>query len=283
MEKKILVTGANGYLGRHIVRDLLDEGCKVIAADIKFDNVDERAIRSDVSIFSGDKDIFSEIGSPDVCIHAAWRDGFKHNATSHMLDLSKHYEFIRNMVDGGLKQIVVMGSMHEVGYWEGEITADTPCNPTSLYGISKNALREATLELKKEYPELIVQWLRGFYIVGDDAMNHSIFTKIMEAEKEGKEEFPFTSGKNKYDFIDVNEMSLDITHVAMQKKVQGIINVCTGTAISLGEKVESFLKNNHYSIKLAYGRYPDREYDSPAIWGDASKINQVRSMFAKEK
>ena len=277
--KKILVTGANGYIGRHIVKILLDEGCEVIALDVNYANVDKRAVCSEESLFSGDREIFDKLGKPDVCIHAAWRDGFQHNAPSHMLDLSKHYEFLKNMVEGGLKQLIVMGTMHEVGYWEGEIDEATPCNPTSLYGISKNALREATLQLKATHPELIVKWLRGFYILGDDQMNHSIFTKIMEAEKEGKTEFPFTSGKNKYDFIDVNEMSQDIAHIAQQDNVQGVINICTGNPISLGEKVESFIKEKGYNIKLAYGKFPDREYDSPAIWGNPNKVNKVRTMF----
>jgi dTDP-6-deoxy-L-talose 4-dehydrogenase (NAD+) len=283
MKIKVLVTGANGYIGRHIVKELLDEGCDVIAADVRYDNVDERASRTDVSIFSDNENIFHEIGEPDVCIHAAWRDGFQHNAPSHMLDLSSHYRFIRNMVKGGLKQIIVMGSMHEVGYWEGEINDDTPTNPMSLYGIAKDSLRKSVFLLKNEYPELIVQWVRGYYIMGDDQMNHSIFTKLMDADQEGKTEFPFTSGKNKYDFIDVNEMSRDIAHIAMQKEVDGIINVCTGTAVSLGDKVEEFIQRKGLKIKLAYGRYPDRKYDSPAVWGNPDKINQIRRMFKESK
>lgn len=283
MKIKVLVTGANGYIGRHIVKELLNEGCDVIAADVRYDNVDGRAVRTDVSIFSDNSNIFHEIGEPDVCIHAAWRDGFQHNAPSHMLDLSGHYRFIRNMAAGGLKQIIVMGSMHEVGYWEGEINEDTPTNPSTLYGIAKDTLRKSVFLLKNEYPELMVQWVRGYYIMGDDQMNHSIFTKILEADKEGKPEFPFTSGKNKYDFIDVNEMSHDIAHIAMQKKVDGIINVCTGKAVSLGEQVEKFIKDKHLSIKLAYGRYPDRKYDSPAIWGNPDKINEIRRMFEEKQ
>ena len=105
--KKILVTGANGYIGRHIVKILLDEGCEVIALDVNYANVDKRAVCSEESLFSGDREIFDKLGKPDVCIHAAWRDGFQHNAPSHMLDLSKHYEFLKNMVEGGLKQLIV--------------------------------------------------------------------------------------------------------------------------------------------------------------------------------
>jgi dTDP-6-deoxy-L-talose 4-dehydrogenase (NAD+) len=47
------------------------------------------------------------------------------------------------MVKGGLRQIIVMGTMHEVGYWEGEINDKTPTHPTSLYGVAKDALRKS--------------------------------------------------------------------------------------------------------------------------------------------
>ena len=39
--------------------------------------------------------------------------------------------------------------------------------------------------------------------------------------------------------------------------------------------MESFLKENNYKIKLKYGAFPDREYDSPAIWGDSTKIEMI--------
>ena len=92
-----------------------------------------------------------------------------------------------------------MGSMHEIGYWEGAIDENTPCNPLSQYGIAKNALRKS-LELYCESHNCKFQWLRGFYIFGDDSFGNSIFCKIRQAVDEGKETFPFTTGKNKYDF-----------------------------------------------------------------------------------
>ena len=46
--KTILVTGAAGYIGRHVVKNALDRGCKVIASDFSFKGVDERAEFCDV-------------------------------------------------------------------------------------------------------------------------------------------------------------------------------------------------------------------------------------------
>lgn len=91
--KTILVTGAAGYIGRHVVKNALDRGYRVIASDFAFKGLDERAEFCDVPIFSGDRDIFRQLGSPDVCIHLAWRDGFRHNSSAHMKDLSSHVVF----------------------------------------------------------------------------------------------------------------------------------------------------------------------------------------------
>lgn len=178
------------------------------------------------------------------------------------------------MMRSGVRQVAVMGTMHEVGYWEGPVTEDTPCRPMSMYGIAKNALREAFLLRAKEL-DVTAQWLRAFYIRGDDAHSQSIFGKLYRAAKEGKKTFPFTSGQNKYDFIKVDELASQLCACLCQDKVTGVINCCTGKPVSLGEEVESFIEEKGLDISLEYGAFPDRPYDSPAIWGDSSKINNV--------
>ena len=274
VKKRVLVTGAGGYIGRHVVQALCDRGAEVLAVDFHTEGIDERATLLNTAIFSGDEEIFQQLGRPDACLHMAWRDGFVHNSDAHMTDLSKHYTFIRNMIKGGLKQIVVMGTMHEVGYWEGAIDEHTPCNPISMYGIAKDALRRST-NLLAEAENVCWQWLRAYYIYGDDERNHSIFTIICAAAKAGQKTFPFNTGKNKYDFITVDELARQISACVMQREVAGIINCCSGEPISLADKVESFIKEHGFDIKLDYGAFPDRAYDSPAVWGDAEKIQKI--------
>lgn len=274
MSKKFLVTGAGGYIGRYVVKNLLDMGNEVIASDLHYDGVDERAVRSDTNLFSGDADIYNQYGKPDVCIHLAWRNGFVHNHDSHILDIPNHYLFLKHMMEGGLKHVVVMGSMHEIGYWEGPIKEDTPANPSSNYGIAKNALRQMVTLLAAQN-NVCLQWLRGYYILGDDLKNSSIFTKITELEQEGKPTFPFNSGKNKYDFITVEELAKQIATVASQEEINGVVNCCTGNPVSLADKVEEFIEEHHFKIKPEYGAFPDRPYDSPGVWGDPEKINQI--------
>ena len=272
--KKILVTGAGGYIGRHVVKALLDKGAEVIAVDLYTEGIDQRAKILNTDIFSGEETLYQKLCEPEVCLHMAWKDGFVHNSNAHMEMLSAHYRFIRHRIEHGTKHIAVMGTMHEVGYYEGAIDENTPCNPRSMYGIAKDALRRSTFALL-EGTDVVLQWLRAYYIFGDDKKNHSIFAKLIQAEEEGKEFFPFTSGKNKYDFITVDELANQIATCVMQTEVTGVINCCSGNPISLAEQVEDFIKKNNFKIKLQYGAFPDRVYDSPAVWGNEEKINKI--------
>lgn len=271
---KVLVTGANGYIGNHVVEELLNNSHHVIAIDLRNNNIDNRVEYIDCDIFSGEEDLYHKLEQPDICIHLAWQDGFVHNSDKHIKNLYKHFKFIKNLINNGINRVVVMGTMHEVGYYEGCVDENTPCNPISMYGIAKNALRQMLFTEFGEGTDKI-QWLRAYYIIGDDARNNSIFSKIRIAESKGQEYFPFTTGENKYDFINIEELSKQIVACASQNKVNGIINCCSGEPIALKDKVEGFISDNGFKIKLQYGVFPDRKYDSPAIWGDCSKINSI--------
>jgi len=271
---KVLVTGAAGYMGRHVVKELLNHGHNVFAADLNHKEISGDAKIIDVDIFSGEKSIYKLVGEPELCIHLAWQDGFIHNSPKHMENVSKHFTFLKNMINGGCKNIAVMGTMHEIGFYEGEVDDTTPCNPLSLYGVAKNALRQSLI-LTTQNTDANLYWLRAYYILGDDRRNCSIFTKLLQAAEDGKEKFPFTTGTNRYDFINIVELAQQIVAASTQTEITGIINVCSGKPVALKDKVEAFIKENNLNIQLEYGAFPERPYDSKIIYGNNDKIMEI--------
>lgn len=274
MATRILVTGAGGYIGRPVTARLLDLGFDVFASDRVPEHLDPRSTHMLEDILDGDPDIFNKLGSPDTLIHLAWQDGFVHNSPSHMQRLSDHVRFLRAMIAGGCQHIAVMGSMHEVGYHVGAIDENTPCNPLSQYGVAKNALRQSLL-LDAAQGDFDLLWLRAYYIVSNDERGSSIFAKLLQAAARGDATFPFTSGTSQYDFIDLHDLAIQIVACATQTEVTGVINTCSGKPVSLGARVEQFIADNHLDIKLEYGVFPDRPYDSPLVYGDTTKIQAI--------
>lgn len=272
---KVLVTGANGYLGQGICKELIKKGITVIATDFSDEHIEKECIIKCANIFEID-DPYEYFDKPDILIHLAWRNGFVHNSITHIEDLPMHYNFLKKFVNAGISKMAVLGSMHEIGFYEGSIDEFTPANPQSLYGISKNSLRQL-MELECNKTNTILYWLRGFYIVGNTKSGCSIFSKITQAEMEGKSKFPFTMGLNQFDFIDYNTFCEMVVAVVRQNDITGIVNICSGRPEKLADRVERFIKENNYKIQLDYGKFPDRPYDSKAVWGNSNKIDKIMS------
>lgn len=284
MSRIVVITGAGGYVGRHVTRAVAELGYEAVAVvrHRRDDGLEAvaRVITADVLDPSFDISVVAPVDNIAAVIHLAWQDGFVHNAPSHLERLSDHYRFLTGLVEAGVTRIAALGSMHEIGYWEGAVTADTPTAPLTLYGIAKDALRRsATLTIGDRAQ---FAWLRAYYILGDDRRNRSIFAKLLEAADRGDTVFPFTTGRTLYDFIDVAELGRQIAVAATADGVTGIVNVSSGEPESLASRVERFIAENGLDITLQYGAFPDRPYDSPGIWGDAATIRELmaRSPFA---
>ncbi|MDY0830353.1 NAD-dependent epimerase/dehydratase family protein [Microbacterium sp. BG28] len=287
MGQALVVTGAGGYVGRHVVSAAADLGYRVIALvrEAREGEIDPRAEISEADVLDPSFDLTDIVPVDEVgaVAHLAWQDGFVHNASSHMDNLSAHYRFLTTLADRGVRRVAALGTMHEVGYWEGAITSDVPTNPITLYGIAKDALRRSTMLSIGDRVEYV--WLRAYYILGDDRRNRSIFAKLLDAADRGQTSFPFTTGKSLYDFIDVAELGRQIAVAATTPGVTGVLNTASGVPESLADRVERFIVENSLPISLEYGAFPDRPYDSPGIWADAAAIRALMaaSPFAKEK
>lgn len=272
---KFLVTGSNGYIGRHVTQSLLRRGHQVVVAVRNNKDVPSECEVFDGNILDSTPDVYRDAGYPDVLIHLAWEDGFVHQSEKHLSNVQQHVRFIDNMLAGGLKQVVTAGTAHEIGFHLGPVDEETPTRPMHPYGIAKNYLREAQGWLCQKYGA-VNQWVRCYYIWGDDQNNNSLFTKILLAEENGSHEFPLNSGELLYDFVRVEDLAEMISDVGSQTEIQGIINCSSGNPISLKTMVLKFIAHYKLRINPAWGAFPLRPYDSRAIWGDSTKIERIQ-------
>lgn len=277
----ILVTGANGYIGSHIISLLLKRNCqdKIVAVDFEHNHIPAGAIclKYDILKNADNINLYNDLQKPDIVLHLAWQDGFNHNAESHMRDLSLHYLFLKNLIDNGVTQIAVAGSFREYGSCNGRVSEDYPCFADNHYSLAKLTLKKG-IEIYLKNKKICFQWLRFFTPYGDDQLNSSILSKILKWSEEGKDTFPFTDGTEQYDYIHINELSRQVIAVINQKQFDGVINICSGKPTSLKEIVESFIARNALKIKPNYGAFPSRSYDSSIIYGDNSKIKLIMDL-----
>lgn len=278
----IAITGGDGYIGYNLVKFLQNTSNKITVISRKDKSESKTPLLNNISyikldIFEDNNvDIYELLGKPDVLVHLAWEAGFSHNEQSHTYNVIKHVNFIENMLKSGLKHLAISGTMHEIGYYVGEVEEDTPTNPQNLYGIAKNFLRQTFEILCRKY-SATYQWIRIFYIYGDDIHNNSIFSKVLRAAHEKRSCFNLNSGELLYDFIHIDKLVEQISAVIHQDTINGIINCCSGEPVSLKTMVNNFIKDNNLSITIEYGKFPIRPYDSRAIWGSNKKIKLINN------
>jgi len=273
MDEKIrlVITGASGFIGRELLKTLSRvDTHEVLAIGNRFDEtlcLSANIKFHEVDIFSTEaKDLIRKF-NPTSCLHLAWKDGFNHKSEYHLNSIGRHFKFIEFIADlPDFRKISVAGTSHEVGPYHGQVDSSTPDNPVNFYGISKVALRRA-LEIHfsdKKY--ISFQWLRMFYILPNDQSGNSVFAKILKAEENGLKSFPFTSGENLHDFIDIDSLSKIIIEI-IELPLTGIINCGSYRPQKIKDVVNYFVRKNNININVEYGAYPSRIDDSPAIWG----------------
>lgn len=273
---KFIVTGSAGYIGRYVVTTLAEQGHEVFAVlrDSSKVNFTSDVVIIESDLWQLDMEKYASIVHGATLIHLAWQDGFVHTSDAHMGHLSDHFNFVRSCINLGLKKVVGLGTMHELGPQTGLVGEDAVPNPQNQYGIAKNALRLSLSELcERKGVEYL--WLRCYYILGDDSRNHSVFTKMLQLDAAGEKTMPLTLGTTKFDFIDVEELGRKIALVSAIEGSSGVLNIGSGKVMTLRERLEQFHREHNLTIELDFGAFPERQGISEGCWPDLAKISNL--------
>ena len=280
---KVLVTGATGFIGNYVVGELLKYDFDVIASGIeskKEIHPDwlEKVTLIQVDLNEGLEDWFSFFGKPDMLIHLSWQGLPNYEELFHLeRNLPNNYFFLKNMVENGLKKVVVTGTCFEYGMQSGALKEDLGIKPDNPYALAKDCLRKFLVQLQKKV-DFNLKWIRLFYMYGKGQSVNSILSQLEAALERGDKVFNMSGGEQLRDYLPVEKVAKYIVRILLQDKVSGIINCCSGKPISVRRLVENYLIEKNKYIELNLGYYPYTDYEPLAFWGNTEKLKQAISI-----
>lgn len=279
---KTLVTGATGFIGNHVIRELIAKGVEVVATSsdekkasafpwyrdvtyhpLRFENLDPN------------NDYARYFGNPGRIIHLAWEGLPNYKSLFHLEEnLFRHYFFLKNLARNGVQDMTVTGTCFEYGMQEGCLKEDLCTRPANPYGIAKDTLRKFLEQLAVEIP-FDLKWVRLFYLYGSGQHPKSILSQLQRAIDENQPVFNMSEGNQQRDYLPVEKAAEYIVKIAMQKTVKGIINCCSGKPVTIKQLVQDFLNTTGQNIKLNPGYYPYPDYEPMNFWGDNKTLTSI--------
>lgn len=268
---KIAVTGASGFIGKHVLNCLQKENADIVAISRMASNLSDYKGRVQIveaDIYDDSVDFFSVIGQPDVLIHLAWDGLQNYKSLGHFeVELPRQYHFLKRMVNSGLKSVLVTGTCFEYGMQRGCLTEDMPGNPTNPYGFAKDALRKQLTFLQNSIP-FNLTWARLFYLYGEGQATSSLFTQLRNAVSNADTVFNMSGGEQLRDFQSVEQVADSLVRLALLEGNNGIVNVSSGHPTAIKNLVENWLEQYGWDIQLNLGFYPYPDYEPMEFWGD---------------
>lgn len=239
----IFLTGATGFVGRHVLNDLLSKGFNVVAL-CRENNAD--LVKSEkITWIKGSLGSVSEedLKGSDVIIHIAAAGvipGQNDFDEIYKTNFTDFVSLLKKAKNASIKRVVVAGTCSEYGS-ESEKYENVPIeaslNPIDSYGASKAAATIAAKAFAVEYGlELII--LRLFHVYGEGESENRFWPSLKASALSGKD-FHMTSGEQIRDFTPVQFVSKCFLHFAIIEKVKNrkpvILNIGTGKSKSLYE------------------------------------------------
>jgi nucleoside-diphosphate-sugar epimerase len=279
LKRKILLTGATGFVGRQILKFLQDKDVDIILVVRK--GWQKKIInRKNVTSVFLTKDLFGEdvkwwtdaCSEVDVVIHAAWyAEPGRYLLSDKNIDcLQGTINIAKGAVFSDVKKIVGIGTCFEYDLTQGLLSINTPLKPLTPYAASKTATYLA-LEGWLTHKKVDFSWCRLFYLFGEGEDCRRLVPYIKSKLKENKQ-VELTSGNQIRDFMDVSDAGRLITEISLGKDV-GPINICSGIPITVRQFAEDIASAYDRKDLLRFGARSDNFTDPPCVVGVCGGID----------
>lgn len=274
----VAVTGASGFIGRHVLAELCKKQVDVVAVTRDASRLNilppkVRVVEMDIALPG--QDYFTQMGCPEVLIHLAWNGLPNYKSLHHFeSELPRQYLFLKSLVESGLGSLLVAGTCFEYGMQSGALSEKAQTCPNNPYSYAKDGLRQQ-LEFLKSTKPFNLTWGRLFYMYGKGQANNSLYSQIEDGVLRGDSVFNMSGGEQLRDYLPVTEVAQGIVRLALSGNDVGIINICSGKPVSVRSLVEQWVRENGWEIALNLGYYPYPDYEPMAFWGDATQFHKI--------
>jgi nucleoside-diphosphate-sugar epimerase len=281
--KRVLVTGASGCIGRHLVPALVARGWEVHAltsAPSRAEGPLDSGPRSGQAVtwhtgnllHAGDAESVVHAASPTHLVHLAW-----YIAPGRWAAAPENFEWVQASLalisafkaHNGTR-VVTAGSCLEYDWRYGYCSETrTPCTPHTVYGACKHALQILTSALARE-GALASAWARIFFIYGPHEHPDRLVAAVIRSLLTG-EPARTSHGRQVRDYLFVEDVAAALARL-LESDVTGPINVASGQAITLRDIVSEIGRQTGRSELIQLGAIPQATTDTPLVVADTSRL-----------
>jgi len=245
---KLLVTGATGFIGQHLVNKLIEQGHIVLAVSRSApslstsDDTDKLFyLQSSLKLENNAIERIMEF-EPEVLIHLAWEKIPDFSFETSFENLQNHIGFFQHIFSiTSLKKIIVTGSCWEYNKTMGVCTETDICVSGNFFTWAKNSLRDF-LQFECLQKNINFIWPRVFYVYGPQQRIESLIPSVIENIRKGL--MPaLKTPSNANDFIYVDDVAEGLLQFAINDISSGIYNLGIGKSIPVIDVV-SLIENS---------------------------------------
>jgi nucleoside-diphosphate-sugar epimerase len=269
-----MLTGATGFIGRHVVPLLLSYGFEVHAIyNSKPGNPGDNLVwyQADLLDERDVKKIITDI-RPDFLVHLAWYavPGKFWNAEENLLWVAATIRLVYAFYSEGGQHAIVAGSCAEYKFDDKLLNENTGKNePNTFYGYCKNVTREIVQEYARIRGNKL-SWARIFYLYGPGEPEQKIVHNAIK-NLIGSNNFECTDGRQLRDYLYVKDVASALVEI-LNSGTTGVINISSGSGTSINELINKIASILGRPDLVKFGAIKKRDSEPDSVIGDNAKL-----------